>query len=551
MGMLAPLGRQGAQVAAQPLPMPPHVAKPPQAAGLGSLTLQTPPPSPLAGNLLPGSARTATAPVLPQVVPPPDDASILRNPTHPSFPAVFLARTRNADARTIVSTVQPLCEIMKTKDEQTLGPIIRSVLVLLTENPSTLQHVARTHFFYLLPTSKDALVDTSIACVRMLFDYSPEFLNQYIVRVLSGLIQRKTVPMLIAFQGYVKAFPTFKTICWEVADLLIQMQSLVVNNTDGQLLLALLFQLVKTSEEYLRNRGSYVIQMFLAFLRSEIPGNVIAAYHGLASMYKLKPIYKPEDFPVVMTHLQSGLYCRAALTLLTFLREFPISPELVYLLFERARSTRVAASVLLRMAASPLGCVQIIAFREHLCQLARLWPDETFRIVLLAFRRPEYRALFATDPSFPELLTIFAGTKDSLLFAALSRIFQFLTFDEEFVYELGDAGFLRSLNEGVIAKDLTAVKTVLYIVAKIAHVAFIRDLIPAQRLLLEYVGGQLTPRLLPMYRECAKHWECIEDMRSSGLREALARVKDPELSRAVKELVQLLDVTPLSPSDSA
>jgi hypothetical protein len=482
------------------------------------------------------SVRAAAPPAAPLA----DELSVLGNPAHPQFTCVFLARTRCAEPRAIVSTIQSLCEIMKAKDEQTLGPIIRSVLTLLTENPSVLQYVARTHFFYLLPTSKAALVETSIACVRMLFDRAPELLNTYIVRVLSGLIQQRPLLMLLAFQGYVTAFTTLGTVCWEIADLLVQMQSLVVNTPEGQLLLALLYELVNTSENYLRTRGSYVIRVFLAFLKSEIPANVVAAYHGLASLHKLKHTYNSDEFPIIMIHLQSGLYCRAALTLLAFVKEFPISPEVVYLLIERAKVTRIAALVLLRLATTTAGCAQIIAFREHLCQLALMWPQETLRIVLLVFRWTEYRALLAIDPTFPELLTIFVNTKDSLTVTALSRLFQFLHFDQEFVYELADVGFLRSLNACATTRDLSTIKTLLYIVAKIAHVGFITDLIASQRLLLEYVEGELTGRLLPMYRECAKHSECLEDMKWSGLRETLAKINDPQLSGPVQELLELL-----------
>jgi len=124
----------------------------------------------------------------------------------------------------------------------------------------------------------------------------------------------------------------------------------------------------------------------------------------------------------------------------------------------------------------------------------------------------------------------------------LSRIFQFLSIDKEFVYELEDAHFLSAFVEGAVRlNDASIYKTLAYIVTLIAQVAYIGEIVSCQEALMPCVRGELAPRILPAYEMCAKYPQCIAHMKKSQLPGILNELlANPQVAQSAAKLLAVL-----------
>jgi hypothetical protein len=146
------------------------------------------------------------------------------------------------------------------------------------------------------------------------------------------------------------------------------------------------------------------------------------------------------------------------------------------------------------------------------------------------------------------VLKCFAETQDRLFLNALSKIFQFLTFDAEFVYELGDANFLSRLKDAALKlNDVSIYKIFAYIVTTVAQIGFVTDIVDALNSLLPLIGGELGSRVIPLCEICMKYPACREAMKKSQLPAKLMELlasgqllANPALARTAGQLLDLL-----------
>jgi hypothetical protein len=267
----------------------------------------------------------------------------------------------------VVSFVQPLTEILRneTSAPETLTAILTAVVSMMEENKDTIPEVAKTHFFYVLPVTRDELLDLCIRAALQLFENGTQALNKYVVRTLSALIQKRTTQMLVVSQPIVRHFPSL-TDGLEVSDLLLQMKNVVLNIDEGRLALSLIYQLMTTVRGYPAQRGLHALRVFHFFLQSTVPSNVICGYMALANLVAVKSAYSEEEIAPVFQHLANGVFWPSAMILLSRLTEYPITDELVYLLTLRAAESRLANIVLMQISGNPLGGGLILKYRENL-----------------------------------------------------------------------------------------------------------------------------------------------------------------------------------------
>lgn len=347
--------------------------------------------------------------------------------------------------------------------------------------------------------------------------------------------------MLVVFQPLVTHFSALQGV-WEVVDLLVQMKDLVINKPSGRLLLVLLYNLTANSEVYRQQRAAYVIVVFRAYLNSTVPANVAAAYLGLTALYKLKPKYDATEFAPILQHLKHATLAPFAIQLIARLADFPINDDLVYGLVRRSNENKLAGVVLLRLAASPVGAQLLLKYRQWYANVEQ-FPDETFRLVALLFAVPQNRQLFAVDPGFPALLKGFLKIADALVLSGLSRIFQFLPIDPEFVYELGDIGFLTAFADTAFKlNDAKSISVLIYIFTRIAAVAFLTEFVQVQAKLVPIcTNPDYAPRILPLFCELAKFPSCAQGLTAAGVKAAIQPLSaQPDLAAAVQTLLSTL-----------
>jgi hypothetical protein len=235
---------------------------------------------------------------------------------------------------------------------------------------------------------------------------------------------------------------------------------------------------------------------------------------ALAQLARLKPSFTQDDFQIVVEHLRSGIFWPSAVTLIARLRECPLSEELVYGLLLRAPQSKLAALCVLRFTGP-----HVLKFISMLLPIADVFPDVAVRIVLLLVQNPANRQLLAADPGLAGMLTTFAATKDQPVLISFLKIFQYLPIDIEFVYELGDARFLAAYSAAIDGvQDSKTIAVFLYVVMKMANLAFIKDYVTCKQSLVKLFERQdLVDRTLPLFGELLKYPECVQEFKTTGL----------------------------------
>jgi hypothetical protein len=394
--------------------------------------------------------------------------------------------------------------------------------------------IAKTHLFYLLPVTSPTLVGPCIQCVKLLFAQSPQSLTKYIVRVLSALLQSHPADMLIAFQPFVRAFPSLTDV-WEIADLLLQAKSIVINTENGHLVEALVAQLMITSPEYVTQRGAYAIHFFHCMLESEVAANVIGGLHGLALFAALKPSYSESEFPVILRLLRSGTYAPHAVSLIARLQQFPVTDELISGLLVRGKEIAIALAALVRLATISTGRDLILKYRHEMYGIASVYPIWAFRLFLVVFDA----RTFSTDPEFPEFLAVLIRSRDKLVLAGMETIFAKLNVDPELVYELGDARFFSAYAE--CSGDAAGAFLAVY--ARAAEIAWCPDIDACQHVLLGWIGREdLRERLLQAFAAIAKYASVAYALRKSSIVGVLAGMRShPTYGSLVSRVLQLVE----------
>jgi hypothetical protein len=117
------------------------------------------------------------------------------------------------------------------------------------------------------------------------------------------------------------------------------------------------------------------------------------------------------------------------------------------------------------------------------------------------------------------MLTTFAATKNHPVLVSFLKIFQYLPIDIEFVYELGDARFLPAYCAGIEGvQDSTTIAVFLYVVTRMANLAFIKDYVACKQSLVKLFERQdLLDRTLPLFGELLKYPECVQEFKATGL----------------------------------
>jgi hypothetical protein len=405
----------------------------------------------------------------------------------PAYPAAVLRAALTTEPSGVVALVQPLTEVMLNRDlaPAAMKGILTAVVAMMEKNPLTVPEVARTHYFYVLPVTTDEMLDLCIRSAIQLFENGHKALNSYIVRVLSGLIQKRPAQMLVIFQPLVRHFPSLPD-AWEVSDLLLQMKSFALNVPEGRMVLSLLYSLVTQSHGYMSQRGTHVVSVFAYFLQSTVPSTVVCAYMGLAQLAPIKATYTAEDFQPVMAHLASGVFWPSALILLLRLREYPITDELLYLLTVRAAESPLALLVLMQLTNSPLASGLILKYRTNLEIPAARFPTLTFSLLVTLCHTLGQKQFFECDTKFPELLRVFVATGNPEILLGIVRLLRAMRMNKELAYAIGDCRLLPVFAVAISkGQDPALPAAFLAFELQVAKVMFLRDFLTCQRVVLE------------------------------------------------------------------
>jgi hypothetical protein len=403
----------------------------------------------------------------------------------------------------------------------------------MTRDPSTIPEVAKTPFFSQLPATSASLSDQCLECVQLLFTQSPQSITKQLTPVLGALFQLRPVETLILYQPFVRAFPSLTNV-WEVADVLLQQKSVIVDAAHGYLLLALITQLMLTSPDYVRQRGAFVLEVFQAMLASPVAANVVSALHALALFSRLKPAYGAAEFAPLLSLLRTGAYARPAVSLIARLHDFPVTDELVRALLVRGKETPVAVQVLLRVACVAAGRAAVLKYRRDLYEIAAAAPAWAFKLFLLVFDADA----FSTDPDFPAFLRALVRTREPVVLAGLDRVFARLSIDPELVYELGDVRFFSTYAE--CAGDAAAVFLDVY--ARAADVAWCEDIAACLDALLAWVGREeLRERIFNALIAVGKYACVAYALRKSALIGILKGVRaDPRFGPLAERVIAVV-----------
>jgi hypothetical protein len=198
---------------------------------------------------------------------------------------------------------------------------------------------------------------------------------------MGRLIQKRPYQMMIAFQPFVRAFGELTDVL-NIADLLLQSKSLLINLDEGRLLLALLFQLYAAHPSYRAQRAADVVHLFLDFLGSRVPSNVILAYMGLSHLTATKASYAEPEVAPIIADVASWGHWHAALTVIARLTDFPITDEFAYALTMRASESPLPLIFLMRLAPNPLSFL-VLKWRGDLTAAAERFPALVFRLVII------------------------------------------------------------------------------------------------------------------------------------------------------------------------
>jgi hypothetical protein len=368
-----------------------------------------------------------------------------------------------------------------------------------------------------LPVTDEDLVDGCLAVASALIRVAPNVIDDDHAPVFSGLIQARPDEMLVRLQPYVMAFPTNEN-AWSVADLLIQMKDLVINEPAGQLLMALLNRLISYSETYREHRGDYACAVVCAFLGSSLRENVVAAYHVLTSVAVVKERYTREEIAPVVQHLKSGVLWPCAVHLLARTVRFPLLPELVYGISLRAAESRLAVCTALRIAQSPDGAAMLGEWPMWTRAVNR-FPDETFRVLATVWGNPEARRLLCRTEAFFTLLSRLAASKIRLVIATLPELLESIKLTEDNVEQLEEEHFLESIKESVEAIAEPHCFSYLFAAAaQLAKAGYSSEFKFAQNLAQEFVDDfAMRPMALKAlvslldHAKCAKHLKKDEE----------------------------------------
>jgi hypothetical protein len=256
---------------------------------------------------------------------------------------------------------------------------------------------------------------------------------------------------------------------YPIVDLLIENWRLFIDTCAGAELVATLFYLCSSFDEYRENRVAKCCEIFCASLRL---GDVKA----LRQMYSALCFYYLEgtaiDYSVIASHLVDKRITEYVLTFLLKLKRIEATDELISTLLSVAHDDVRATLLLIHLARK-------LAFARLICE-DHLWVAEemptagdTLRLFLMVFRHPELRKEIST---WPEIATFFVNIcrqEDSELLAAIALMIRKIGVTKRFLDNLTRLGTLKAIFETVkLRGDELSIKAGLVIMEALGKVGF-------------------------------------------------------------------------------
>jgi serine/threonine protein kinase len=101
------------------------------------------------------------------------DPSVLADPSHPAFEATLVQVAPTTNAAGTVALVQPLTEHMRNEATplRALTTIVTAIVRMMESDHSIVPEVAKTHFFYVLPVTREPLLDLCVRAALQLFNF--------------------------------------------------------------------------------------------------------------------------------------------------------------------------------------------------------------------------------------------------------------------------------------------------------------------------------------------------------------------------------------------
>ena len=375
------------------------------------------------------------------------DLRSLANIKSPNFESNLNHVISTLQPKQVGSFVQVISpHFIKRASVHILKLIIHGVIKLMNKSDLYVNEILKTQFFSLLPVNKDALVNDCVECYRILFEQYQDNLTDIHIPNIAELLQQRPTTMLCLFSSYI----TISTrIDNSLVDLLYQIPKLIMNTPDGKLLLSIFYYLMDTNPSYAKSNRSRILSIFSLFLKSTDPGTSVSAIWGLVHLHGK---IDEKDIPFIEKSLHDGIMWTHAVRYLAECKNIPASDEIIRGLIFRAKTSKLALLVLLKIASTKSGASVFLRYPQWMV-LSEERPREAFQIFLVLFKNKSNRRTLAASEQFPYFLKNIVKINDDFHINSIPSILKRASLNPRLIKDLTSSGFIAKFLEVVSAKN--------------------------------------------------------------------------------------------------
>jgi hypothetical protein len=215
-------------------------------------------------------------------------------------------------------------------------------------------------------------------------------------------------------------------------------------------------------------------------------------------------------------HLKHAVFWQYALALLARVVDFPIVPDIVFGIGVRAKSSRLAVCLLIRLAHSDDGAALMVKYPRWF-DAGASFPEETLRVVLVLYANQQHRAALAAAPGFAELLAHFVRTGQPFIIASIATLFEQTAIGETLFRELEAGEFLDLYFRAVGAiGEQEYYRFYIVIVDRVARSGFTRELVGVcGNMEMFFADLNLRPLALNLLHVLLHHTNCVEAIKGN------------------------------------
>lgn len=412
--------------------------------------------------------------------------------------------------------------------------ILHTIISMMNRDHNLASEIIKTKFFLSLPTRDDNYIDDCIDCYKILFTQYQKNLTENDTDNIMNLLKRRPRSVLCLFSSYVTANIDHD---WSIIDILIKGYNIVLNSSEGVLLLSVFYYIMVTNELFAKAKGSKIIDIFNSFLKSNDQKTVIVAMNGLIQFHAR---IEQNVIPYLTQYLHDGVLWSHTLRYLasddftkSSQKGIKVTEELIRALVFRANENKLAVLILLRIASTTEGSRLLLSYPQWMI-ISDEHPHKAFQIFGVLFKNKNNRGTISISDQFPYFLkNLVLKCDDDFYFAAIPSILRraFASISQKMgkrlVKCLTQSGFLSSYVEKVISKnDISAYSHLLIVTDTVARIDYSGEYLPiAQNLMSVMSNPTLFDRCISVFFILSLHKECARLFLNSGILEYIEQFK--------------------------